>query len=169
LAFGQVVRIVLRFREPFWRENPAVADAGFILSNETAFPTWWTSLPIHADVLVGWSAGPRADALLAKTKPEVVAEGIAALARILGQKRERVEALLERAYYHDWHADPFACGAYSYAPAGAFPAREALAQPVEDTLFFAGEAAETLGHSATVHGAILSGRRAARKAMAFLG
>lgn len=163
LAFGQVVRIVLRFREPFWREKQAIADAGFLLSTEKRFPTWWTSLPVEANVLVGWSAGPRADDLLGKTKAEIVAEGIAALARILGQKRERVESLLEHAYYHDWHADPFAWGAYSYAPAGACSAREALAKPIEKTLFFAGEAEETDGHCATVHGAILSGREAARK------
>ncbi|HEX7362719.1 MAG TPA: NAD(P)/FAD-dependent oxidoreductase [Bryobacteraceae bacterium] len=169
LAFGQVVRIVLRFREPFWRENQAIADAGFILSNETAFPTWWTSLPVEANVLVGWSAGPRADDLQGKTKAEIVAEGIAALARILSQSRERVQGLLEQAYYHDWHADPFARGAYSYAPVDACSAREALAEPIEDTLYFAGEAAETSGHSATVHGAILSGREAARKVMGSLG
>jgi monoamine oxidase len=163
LAFGQVVRIVLRFREPFWREKQAIADAGFLLSTEKRFPTWWTSLPVESNMLVGWSAGPRADDLLGKTKAEIVAEGIAALARILGQKRERVEGLLEQAYYHDWHADPFARGAYSYAPAGACSAREALAKPIEETLFFAGEAAETEGYCATVHGAILSGREAARK------
>lgn len=163
LAFGQVVRIVLRFREPFWREKQAIADVGFLLSTEKRFPTWWTSLPVEANVLVGWSAGPRADDLLGKTKAEIVAEGIAALARILGESRERLEGLLEQAYYHDWHADPFARGAYSYAPAGACSAREALAKPVEDTLFFAGEAAETGGHCATVHGAILSGREAARR------
>jgi predicted NAD/FAD-dependent oxidoreductase len=42
-------------------------------------------------------------------------------------------------------------------------AREVLAQPVAGTLYFAGEAAETNGHSATVHGAIASGCAAAAK------
>lgn len=165
LAFGDVVRIVLRFREPVWRENSDLADPGFILSDETRFPAWWTALPIHAKVMVGWSAGPCADSLLGKSQSEITAEGISALARILGQKRERLESLLEQAYYHDWHAEPFARGAYSYTPTGALPAREALARPVEDTLFFGGEAAETAGYSATVHGAILSGKQAARQAI----
>lgn len=161
LAFGDVVRIVLRFREPVWRENPDLTDPGFILSDETRFPAWWTALPIHANVMVGWSAGPCVDSLLSKSQPEIIAESISTLARVLGQKCERLVSLLEQAYCHDWHADPFARGAYSYAPAGALPAREALARQVEDTLFFAGEAAETAGYSATVHGAILSGKRAA--------
>ncbi|MGH9583020.1 MAG: flavin monoamine oxidase family protein [Bryobacteraceae bacterium] len=165
LAFGQVARIVLRFREAIWRDNEEVADAGFLLSDETRFPTWWTTLPVHANVITGWSAGPRSDDLLGKPKAEIVAEAVAALARITGQRRERLESLLEQAYYHDWYSDPFARGAYSYAPAGALGARDALAEPVEDTLFFAGEAAETGGHGATVHGAIMSGKRAARQAI----
>ena len=38
-----------------------------------------------------------------------------------------------------------------------------LAAPIEDTLFFAGEATNTDGHTGTVHGAIATGRRAARE------
>ena len=65
------------------------------------------------------------------------------------------------AYTHDWQADPYALGAYSYIPAGATSAPALLAESVEDTLYFAGEATETSGRSATVHGAIATGRRAA--------
>ena len=42
-------------------------------------------------------------------------------------------------------------------------AQEALARPLETTLFFAGEATDTAGHNGTVHGAIASGRRAAKE------
>jgi monoamine oxidase len=77
----------------------------------------------------------------------------------------RVRALLERAYLHDWQADPFAHGAYSYIVAGGTGARKALAAPVQITLFFAGEAADTQGESGTVAGALQSGMRAARLAL----
>ena len=73
----------------------------------------------------------------------------------------REPARVERAWFHDWHADPFARGAYSWVPAGALPARETLARPVADTLYFAGEAIDLDGYGGTVHGAIASGRRAA--------
>ena len=70
--------------------------------------------------------------------------------------------MLERAYLHDWQADPFALGAYSYVIAGGTGARKALAAPVQNTLFFAGEAADTQGESGTVAGALQSGMSAAR-------
>ena len=39
-----------------------------------------------------------------------------------------------------WNRDPFACGSYSYAEVGHADARTVLAAPVDDRLFFAGEA-----------------------------
>jgi len=73
---------------------------------------------------------------------------------------------LEAEYFHDWHSDPFSRGAYSYGKVGADGAQEAIASPIENTLFFAGEATDTSGHNGTVHGAIASGVRAAREIMA---
>jgi hypothetical protein len=54
-------------------------------------------------------------------------------------------------------------GAYSYGAVGSDCAQQTLATPVENTLFFAGEATDTTGHNGIVHGAIASGRRAARE------
>jgi monoamine oxidase len=73
------------------------------------------------------------------------------------------ETWLDAAHFHDWQTDPFARGAYSYAKVGADGAQEALAAPIENTLFFAGEATDTSGHNGTVHGAIASGYRAAQE------
>jgi monoamine oxidase len=161
LEFGQVMRVVLRFREAFWEEDQELAGAGFLLSDERSFPTWWTPLPVRAPVLVGWCAGPHTDDLLGKPRSEIIGCAVADLSRIAGLRQSRVHEMLEAAYFHDWHADPCAHGAYSYVPVGALGARAALAQPVAETLYFAGEATEFHGHSATVHGAIASGKRAA--------
>ena len=163
LQFGQVVRVTLRFRKAVWEETEPFAQAGLVLSNEKQFPTWWTFLPVRARSITGWSSGPRADELLGLPKREIVARAIHDLARILSTSEAKLTELLDAAYFHDWHTDPFARGAYSYVPAHAMSAREKLAQPVSGTLYFAGEAAELNGHSATVHGAIASGYRAARQ------
>lgn len=74
--------------------------------------------------------------------------------------------MLEAFYTHNWQADKFSTGAYSYIPVGGIDASEALARPIEDTLFFAGEATNTEGHQGTVHGAIATGLRAAREIIA---
>ncbi len=165
LRFGQVFRVVLRFREAFWEADQQFADAGFLLSDEALFPTWWTTLAVRAPVLTGWSAGPHADALAGKSQSEIVSQAIASLARILSRTAGELNHLLQAAYFHDWCADPFARGAYTYVPVAALPMRAKLAEPVHGTLFFAGEATEQNGHSATVHGAIAAGIRAAQQVL----
>jgi monoamine oxidase len=76
-------------------------------------------------------------------------------------RRGHVESLIEACWYHDWHADPFTRGAYSYALVGGSTAAKQLAKPVARTLFFAGEAASVEGRTGTVHGAMGTGYRAA--------
>jgi monoamine oxidase len=56
-------------------------------------------------------------------------------------------------------------GAYSYAAVGGSGAGEELGAPVDETIFFAGEATESDGQNATVHGAIASARRVAREVL----
>jgi monoamine oxidase len=66
---------------------------------------------------------------------------------------------------HDWQADPFSRGAYSYIPLGGLGARKILAEPVEETLHWAGEATHFEGEAGTVAGAIATGYGAAREVL----
>ena len=65
---------------------------------------------------------------------------------------------------HRWGADPFARGAYSYALPGKADCRAALAAPVDERLFFAGEACSKHDYS-TAHGAYLTGVAAAEQVL----
>jgi monoamine oxidase len=85
------------------------------------------------------------------------------LATALGVSHDYLRQQLLSWHTHDWQADPYARGAYSYAPAGAVDASAQMTQPVEQTLFFAGEHTEVTGHWGTVHGALRSGMRAAEQ------
>ncbi len=165
LCFGQVMRVVLRFREAVWERLPQFSDASFLFSQEPLFPTWWTASPVRTSIITGWSAGPNADSLLHKSEPEIIEAALASLARITLGKVPQLRELLEGAYLHKWNDDPFARGAYSYVPAGALQARDRLAEPVADTLYFAGEATENTGHGGTVNGAMAMGKRAAAQAI----
>jgi monoamine oxidase len=157
LRFGQAIRVVLRFERPFWQDDPRFAGTGFLLSDEPVFPTWWSTLPNTEPILTAWSAGPRAAPLESLSLSARIERALTSLRRITGAEPPRVVA----AWHHDWHADPFSRGAYSWVPAGALPARERLSQPIEDTVYFAGEAIDLAGYGGTVHGAIASGRRVA--------
>lgn len=66
---------------------------------------------------------------------------------------------------HPWAKDPYAGGSYSYAVPGAAHERAILAAPVDQRLFFAGEACSTHDFS-TAHGAYLTGIAAADAAIA---
>ena len=62
-----------------------------------------------------------------------------------------------------WDGDAWVKGAYSCARPGASEQRSVLARPIDDRIFFAGEASSS-DYYASVHGACLSGTAAARAA-----
>lgn len=66
---------------------------------------------------------------------------------------------------HRWRADPFARGSYSYAVPGQVDDRSRLAEPIDDRLFFAGEACSPRSYS-TAHGALETGIAAAQAVIA---
>ncbi|MEO1191927.1 MAG: NAD(P)/FAD-dependent oxidoreductase [Pseudomonadota bacterium] len=72
--------------------------------------------------------------------------------------RKQVTACLTTA----WASEPWTRGAYSCARPAQAKQRQALARPIDDLLFFAGEAT-IQGANATCHGAYLSGIRAAQE------
>ena len=67
-----------------------------------------------------------------------------------------------------WRKDEFALGSYSYAMPGHHGDRAKLAAPVDNRLFFAGEACSIESFS-TAHGAYHTGVAAAEQALAALG
>jgi len=166
LATGPVIKLVLRFGERFWEDvdGGRYAHAAFFHAARAPFPTFWTMLPTRAAVITAWAAGPVAARLSGIGETELVRTALDCLAKMLGD--ERCVRHFQGAYWHDWQADPFANGAYSYVVAGGGSARESLARPLDGTLFFAGEAADTGGESGTVAGALESGQRAAEQILA---
>ena len=160
---------LLRFRHAFWEEleGGKYEGAAFFHSATTPFPTFWTSLPLRAPLLTAWIAGPKAAQLSTFEMPDIVRQALESLSTIFGG-RAHSELELEAAYLHNWQTDPFARGAYSYIAVGGADARNALAAPLDDTLFFAGEATDTANEAATVTGALQSGERAAREVTAHL-
>jgi monoamine oxidase len=169
LEMGHVVKVVLQFRTPFWERvrHGMYRDAAFFYCDDRPFPVYWTQVPVRSEHVVAWAGGPKAIALHSLLEPELVELALNGFAALL---KEPALALQEFAcgLMHDWNADPFARGAYSYVAAGGGSARAALAACVDQTLFFAGEATSTDGQGGTVNGALQTGERAAAETAAAL-
>lgn len=76
-----------------------------------------------------------------------------------------VRRQLDFAAISGWAATPHIGGAYAYARPGGSPARAVLAAPVDQRLFFAGEACSARRYS-TAHGAYETGVAAAERVVA---
>jgi monoamine oxidase len=161
LEMGPVIRVSLCFRERFWEELPEMRNLSFLFTDDPHFPTWWRPNPLPYPILTGWAAGRYARALAGRSLDSVVHCALESLGRILEMDQPTLRSHLQRGFVHDWQADPFSRGAYSYVLRGGLNAPLDLESSLEETLFFAGEAANIEGHNGTVHGAIGSGKRAA--------
>jgi len=159
LESGPVIRVAMRFHRPLWEEQ--ARGVAFFHAPKAPFPTCWTPLPLRAPLLTAWAGGPKAARLSGKREALLVRAALDSVVAIFGRVAERE---LAAAYAHDWRADPFARGGYSYLRVNGEGAREALAAPLAGTVFFAGEATES-EEPGTVAGALRSGIRAAREAM----
>jgi monoamine oxidase len=171
LEMGNAVKVVLRFRNRWWEsdlprkpQSGTLEDMTFLLNDANEeFPVFWTPNPLKWPVMVGWVGGSKAHPLTGKPPSEVINKALRSLAQSFNVPVELLNNELDAWYWHDWTADPFARGAYSYAKVGGLKAPELLAKPVAGTLFFAGEATDWHGRIGTVHGALASGARAAKE------
>jgi monoamine oxidase len=166
LAMGNVVRVTLCFRRRIWKDiavdGKSLADMSFLFSDDKLFPTWWTQMPDPVPMITGWAPAASADNLRGMSEGRIVQKAMETLAGLLGMEKSPLQSELVGAYFHDWDSDPFSLCAYSYVRVGGEGCQQTLGAPIDDTLFFAGEATDTSGHNGTVHGAIASGKRAAR-------
>lgn len=160
LEMGHAVRACVVVKERFWEKIRA--NIGFVHSTELSFNAWWTQNPITSPLITGWSGGPQAVALLESGTVEQTA--ITDLAQLFGVRVSTVEKNIESIFTHDWRNDPYARGAYSYAGVGGANGSARLARHVSDSLLFAGEATSSES-SGTVEGAIVSGKRSAKKVL----
>ena len=158
LASGPVVRVALRFDTPFWEKR--ARGVAFFHTPAAPFPTFWTPLPMRAPLLTAWAGGPKAARLTGSTHARLVDAALASVESVFKGARSQLAA----AYAQDWMHDPRSRGGYSYLLVGGEGAREELATPLDDTIFFAGEATDS-EEAGTVAGALRSGIRAARQAM----
>jgi monoamine oxidase len=160
LSMGPVRRLVLVFKQRFWASKDyGLADMSFLFSG-TLPSVWWTRSPSDAPILTAWIGGSRTREV---NPDDLVSKALECLSQTFGISGDWIHALLSSSHCHDWNLDPLALGAYSYALMDGIAGSVSLSQPIDSTLFIAGEHTDITGHWGTVHGALRSGKRAAQQ------
>lgn len=185
LPLGVLKKNVVAFDPPLpTRKQKAIQRLGMGLFNITAikFPTpSWPKEP-HAmlftqlddssislffnlyhftqqPILIGYNGGQRALQLENYSDKELIEKTMFNFQKYFGSEFPEPESYLNTR----WAQDPFSYGSYSYLQTGSSSDDyKAMAEPVSDRLFFAGEATCSK-HPATTHGAYLSGIREAER------
>jgi monoamine oxidase len=155
MQFGDVTKVVLKFRSRFWPKP----NFGFVHSHNESLPTWWSHE--NEETIVGWAGGPKGERLARQDDAFIKQHALETLCNIFGDRR--IPELLVEFHHHNWRSDPCARGAYSYLPTNGLDLPKTLGSPVADTLFFAGEATSLDYQLGTVHGALESGLRVANE------
>ncbi len=117
------------------------------------------------DIVTVMLNGPFAKALAADGARATADYALTQLAAIFGNDVKT--CVTDRIVFADWDHDPWVAGCYAAAKVGRHAARAELARPLENRLFFAGEAVHER-YMGDVHGAHLSGESAADAALAAL-
>jgi monoamine oxidase len=154
IGMGAGMKVFLKFSNRFWTDG-SIYSAGPV-------PEYWDASAGRGSdaVLTAFVMGSLADDLSIK--------GASLLTDIVNDLERLYPGKAKSAYLQgkisDWTTVPHIEGAYSYPMVGGgISMRKELAKPIQNKLFFAGEASHFEGHSATVHGALETGFRAVKE------
>ena len=147
--------------------SPALPEPQFltVMTRDHGVPVALNVRPYGYDYVVGTTAGRFGDSLERAGQEASVEFLVDHIEAVFGNSIAR--CLTDRVIATAWRSDPWTLGAYSAPRPGQAHQREVLARPVDDRLFFAGEAT-TRNTFATCHGAYLTGRRAVSEIVARL-
>ncbi len=160
IGFGSVVKVMLEFKEAFWEQKKK--GIGFLFTNEI-IPTWWTQSPSSYALLTGWAGGPQAWALESKDDQAIFDLALRSLANVFEKPVEEIKQLLTASAVVNWKNDPYSNGAYSYNTVESIQAKTLFNTPIEQTIYFAGEAFYEGPSPGTVEAALVSAKDVVEK------
>lgn len=158
LGMGTLNKTYLRFPRVFWsKEHDRI---GYVSARKGEWTEWLNVFKYSGQpILLAFNGGEYGRRIEQSSDRAIVDAAMRVLRTIHGSSiPDPEEALITR-----WTSDAFARGSYSCIPPGASGSDyDALAEPVQDRLFFAGEATSRK-YPATVPGAFLSGEREVKR------
>ena len=161
LPLGILQKIALRFKKNVF---PSETTEVLRMKRDDGRGLNYLTRHFGTNVCIAFSVGRLARELEAAGEAAGVEHALSELTSMLGGD---VRKHFDRGAATAWASDPFARGAYSHCVPGRFGARAVLTRPVGGRLVFAGEHTEQSAYG-TLHGAHLSGIRAAAQAQKLL-
>jgi len=155
IGYGTVVKVLLQFKERFWEQRKK--NLGFLLTEEV-IPTWWTQLPSSYPLLTGWAGGPQAWPLENNDDETILELALQSLSNVFKKPVGELKQLLTASLVANWSKESFAKGGYSYSMIESTKAQKLFATPIDETIFFAGEAFYDGPSPGTVEAALVSSK-----------
>ena len=159
LGFGAVIKFLLEFKTCFWKEFDD--ETGFLLTDEE-IPTWWTQLPAESNLLTGWLGGPNATKRIFEPETSLLQTALLSLSSIFRMPPAMLQEELTNYKIINWLNQPYIKGGYSYNTLHSKQAINILSSPVDNTIYFAGEAISKSESQGTVESALQSGHDTAQ-------
>ena len=167
LGFGGVIKMIFHFKTPFWKlvTSKDLSDLMFLFSDK-AVPTWWTDHNSKQPKLTGWIGGPNAEKLKNHNNQELTDLAFKSLSESLQIPVSLIEEEMIDANIFNWLEDVHFRGDYSYEVIKGESLKEILRKPVQNRVYFAGEALYSGPYNGTVEAALSSGRETAQRIIA---
>lgn len=150
IGFGKGMKIIMKFSQRFWAEDTgSIFGKGFV-------PEFWATGAGRGtnNILTAFIMGEKAE-YLSSLGNSAYQQVLMQLDAMYGNNIATNSYLSH--YKMDWIKEPFIQGSYSFPAPNSKNSFLQLSLPIDNKLYFAGEATNYTGHNATVHGAIESG------------
>jgi monoamine oxidase len=167
MEMDAAMRVLLDFKGNFWGETSGFLYGGVDGPEYLNSGAGRSELYKTLSVTIG---GPKATelSLLGKASIPVLLDELDSIfsgKATLNVRKDTNDNTI--AIIQDWSLEPFIKGGSAYLKAGGTNQdRVNLGTPINDKLFFAGEATDVNGEFGTINGALLSGERAAKEVLA---
>ncbi|MEM9016825.1 MAG: NAD(P)/FAD-dependent oxidoreductase, partial [Verrucomicrobiota bacterium] len=158
MGMGCLNKLYLKFPETFW---PVDCSGISYQSPKTGHWSQWLNFAPYtrSPILAGFTAGSFARETEQWSDMETVTSAMETLRRLFGSSIPEPVAFQRTR----WNSDPYSLGSYSARRPGVGQSMiQALGEPIDGRIFFAGEAT-SVDYPSTVHGAYLSGQREAER------
>lgn len=160
-------KVLVKMSQKFWNDNIQLVICGDCFVPEL----WIEGGPYRGTnapwLIVGFATGDNGRNIASMDEKEAILHFVAQLNTMFGSQLEPNPATK---YFlggkvFDWGKMPFVRGSYSYPKLNSLGDRTILRKPIEDRIFFAGEAVSDTTETGTINASLITGERAAQEAL----